>query len=107
MAMSPAELKPSAPRVLFLADCGVQVGGGHVMRCLSLARALLARGAACAMIATPATAKVLDAFADERLERLAAAEGPLHRLVDGARAAAAQWRPDVIVVDHYGLAALH
>ena len=34
-------------RVLFLPDSGQGVGGGHVMRCLSLADALDRRGAAC------------------------------------------------------------
>ena len=107
MAMSPATLNSSPARVLFVADCGDQTGGGHVMRCLSLAQALLARRAACAMVATPAVAKVLDAFADARLERLAAPEGPLHGLVEAAREAAALWAPTVIVVDHYRLGALH
>ena len=107
MAMSPADLKSSAPRVLFLADCGAEAGGGHVMRCLSLVQALQARGAVCAMVATPAVVRVLDAFADERLVRLAAPEGPLHGLVEAAREAAGQWAPSVIVVDHYRLGALH
>ena len=106
MAMSPAKLNSSPARVLFLADCGNQTGGGHVMRCLSLAQALQAQGAACAMVATPAVAKVLDVFADARLERLAAPEGPLHGLVEAAREAAALWAPTVIVVDHYRLGAL-
>lgn len=105
MAMSPAKAKPPQRRVLFLADCGPEVGGGHVMRCLSLARALAARGATCAMIATPQVARVLDAFADERTRRLAAAEGPLHALVDAARDNVARWSADVAVVDHYGLSA--
>ena len=75
------------------------------MRCLSLARALLDLGAACAMVATPAAGTVLDTFADRRLERLPLAEGPLHSLVDAAREAAAAWGADAIVVDHYQLSA--
>lgn len=105
MAMSPAEPKPSAPRVLFLADCGPEVGGGHVMRCLSLARALMDRGAACAMLETPAVSAVLDAFGDPGIERLPSGEGPLHELVRSARGHARRWRAGVVVVDHYRLGA--
>jgi UDP-2,4-diacetamido-2,4,6-trideoxy-beta-L-altropyranose hydrolase len=105
MAMSPAKAKASQRRVLFLADCGPEIGGGHVMRCLSLARALTARGAACAMIATPAVARVLDAFDDKAILRLPVAEGPLHALVDAACEEVARWGADVAVVDHYGLVA--
>lgn len=105
MAMSPAEPKPSQPRVLFLADCGPEVGGGHVMRCLSLAAALMDRGAACAMLATPAVSAILDAFASPGIERLAADEGPLHLLVRAARDHASRWQAQLVVVDHYRLAA--
>lgn len=50
-------------RILFICAAGASVGGGHVMRSLTLARALEARGAVCAFKATPEVAKVLDAFA--------------------------------------------
>lgn len=105
MAMSPAEPKPSPSRVLFLADCGPNVGGGHVMRCLALARALAGRGAVCAMVATPPVAKLLDVFADGGLARLPAAAEPLHALMDVARDHARKWQADVVVVDHYRLSA--
>ncbi len=105
MAMSPAKPKPSATRILFLADCGPDVGGGHVMRCLALAGALIGKGAACAMLATPASAKVLDAFAPDGLERIEAEGGSTHAFVLAARAAAERWGPDVMFVDHYRLAA--
>ena len=105
MAMSPAEPNREPRRVLFVADCGPEVGGGHVMRCLSLARALIARGAACAMLATPAVSAVLDAFGDPGIERLPAGEGPLHELVHSARDHASGWQAAVVVVDHYRLGA--
>lgn len=84
-----------APRILFFADAGEAVGGGHVMRSLTLAEALIARGAACAFIATPAVAGVLDTFAGPEIGRVTA-------LDDGAR-----WRPDVLVIDHPGVGAAH
>ncbi len=105
MAMSPAKANSPNRRILFLADCGPQVGGGHVMRCLSLARALLDQGAACAVISPPAVTPLLEVFADARIERLAMAAGPLHALVDATREGAASWSADLIVVDHYGLSA--
>lgn len=90
MAMSPAKPKPSPARILLLPDCGPEVGGGHVMRCLALAEALMARGAACAMLATPSVAKVLDVFAPRELDRIEAAD---------------RWDADVVLVDHYRLTA--
>jgi spore coat polysaccharide biosynthesis predicted glycosyltransferase SpsG len=35
----------SSARILVFPDCGPRIGGGHVMRCLTLARALIAHGA--------------------------------------------------------------
>jgi UDP-2,4-diacetamido-2,4,6-trideoxy-beta-L-altropyranose hydrolase len=60
----------SSRRVLFVADAGPEIGGGHVMRCLTLARALIERGAACAFVAAPEVAKILDAFADASISRV-------------------------------------
>ena len=61
-------------RILFVCDAGPAIGGGHVMRCLTLAGALTARGAEVAFLETPETAPVLDAFAsvdlDQRLSEL-------------------------------------
>ena len=51
-----------AQRILVFPDCGPRIGGGHVMRCLTLARALTARGAAVAFAANPAAQAVLAAF---------------------------------------------
>ena len=95
-----------APRVLILADCGFEVGGGHVMRCLALAQALMAGGAACAFMAPPAVAQVLDAFAPPGVERQPVPEGPLHELVEASAQAAQAWGASAVLVDHYGIGAL-
>jgi len=90
------------PRILFVADAGPAVGGGHVMRGLTLARALQDKGAACAFVATPAAAAVLDAFGADVARVETEAEAPA-ALVEAAARAARTF--DAVVVDHYGLSA--
>lgn len=80
-------IRQARPRLLFICAAGPTVGGGHVMRSLTLAQALEARGAACAFRATPEVGHVLDAFAPDAVR----AESD-----DGF---------DALVFDHYGLAA--
>ena len=86
------------PRILFIANAGPAVGGGHVMRSLSLARALGEHGAECVFLAPPVVAGILDAFAPdmsrEEVASIAAADLP---------AAVAGLTFDAIVFDHYGL----
>jgi len=53
------------PKILFVCAAGSAVGGGHVMRSLTLARALERRGAACAFLARAEVTAVLDAFAPD------------------------------------------
>jgi UDP-2,4-diacetamido-2,4,6-trideoxy-beta-L-altropyranose hydrolase len=83
----------TGPRILFVVDAGPRVGGGHVMRSLTLAQALAAKGASHVFVGPPAMGEVLGAFAPET-PRMAAA--------DLAQAVAAQ-AFDAIVFDHYGL----
>lgn len=77
----------SSPRILFVADAGPAIGGGHVMRSLTLARALEARGAECAFRSHPDGDAVLDVFARD-----------LFRFEDDAGF-------DALVFDHYALSA--
>ncbi|MBN9320226.1 MAG: UDP-2,4-diacetamido-2,4,6-trideoxy-beta-L-altropyranose hydrolase [Caulobacterales bacterium] len=74
-------------RILFVCDAGPAIGGGHVMRCLTLAGALTARGAEVAFLETPETAPVLDAFASPEIGRAAPGDGGF----------------DAVLVDHYRL----
>lgn len=101
-----AGMSPS-PRILFIADAGPRVGGGHVMRSLTLARALADEGAICAFVATPAVAAVLDAFGPDvaRIEAGEVERGEVEtaELVEAAAKAVQDF--DAVVIDHYGLSA--
>lgn len=73
------------PLILFVVDAGPGVGGGHVMRSLTLARALQALGARCAFLASPALPEVLAVFGPDIEQRTEPGD------FDG------------LVFDHYGL----
>ena len=90
--------------MLFLADGGAEIGGGHAMRCLTLAGALAERGAACAFVAHAGVAPILEAFAVPSVEMLAApGEGPAAMLAAAGRLAEG-WNAGVVVLDSYRLA---
>ena len=91
------------PRILFFADAGAAVGGGHVMRCLTLAQALVEAGADCAFAATPAAAAILDAFAEPTVERLPLSDETVARLAVQVGDRARDWGAHAVVADHYGL----
>jgi len=90
----------SGPKILFVVDAGSKVGGGHVMRSLTLARTLEAQGASFAFLGPPAAGELLEAFAPGAV-RLTAPSS----LAADLAAAAAREPFDAIVFDHYGLAA--
>jgi UDP-2,4-diacetamido-2,4,6-trideoxy-beta-L-altropyranose hydrolase len=92
-------------RVLFVADAGRAVGGGHVMRCLTLAEALERRGAECAFAATADVTAVLDGFAGPQIRRFPAPSGDPAVLAILAAQAARTWGAGFVVLDHYGAGA--
>jgi UDP-2,4-diacetamido-2,4,6-trideoxy-beta-L-altropyranose hydrolase len=90
------------PRILFLADAGPDVGGGHIVRCLTLARALVDRGAVCAFVESRDAAPILRRFGWPAQTLLAmVGAGDLSDLVASGRAFADLFEPDLVVVDHY------
>ena len=52
-------------KLLFVVDASAEIGGGHVMRALTLARALQTRGAEVAFKTTPEGHALLDVFASD------------------------------------------
>jgi UDP-2,4-diacetamido-2,4,6-trideoxy-beta-L-altropyranose hydrolase len=91
-----------ALRILFLADAGPAVGGGHVMRCLTLARALAERGAECAFVESRSAAPMLRRFGWPGQTLLAMTDADtVPALVDYATALADLFAADAVVLDHY------
>ncbi len=92
-------------RVAIRTDAGYDIGTGHLMRCLALARRLQVRGAKVLFIC-----KALDLQLRERIEAQACALQLIGHCPDKAEDAEAtaavllaEGRHDLVVVDHYGL----
>jgi len=90
------------PNILFIADAGPSVGGGHIMRGLTLAHALQDQGAICRVLVTPAGKAVFDAFGDG-VSHTQTLDVTQAELVE--RAASLARGHDAVVIDHYGLSA--
>ena len=118
-------------KVAFRADASLQIGTGHVMRCLTLADTLAARGAECLFICRAHPGNLLDlirskghtahslptepASAEASLFAIQAADDAKHPVhshwlgaTQGEDAAAcatilAELQPDWLIVDHYAL----
>ncbi|MBF0181197.1 MAG: UDP-2,4-diacetamido-2,4,6-trideoxy-beta-L-altropyranose hydrolase [Magnetococcales bacterium] len=87
--------------VVLRADAGVNIGGGHVMRCLTLAQALERQGAQVAFACRKGTGEVVSRLGERiwrELPQGLAPEREAQWLADG-------WPEgcDLLVVDHYGL----
>ena len=84
------------PRILFRADATASLGGGHIMRCLSLAQALRERHAEIAFACAPGSADIAPALARSGFPVVEAAGEAVFPLPAG-------WedRADAIFVDLY------
>lgn len=92
-----ALINPAPLRVLLAPDAGPSVGGGHVMRCLTLARELKRQGAACRFVLTSSGEDVLRRFSQSEFEWV--------RITTMAAlpTEVARSRPDGLVLDNYVL----
>ena len=87
-----------APRVLFRCDASMQIGGGHVMRCLTLAEALAAQGAETTFACTGESLQTVPALGDSG-HPVMLVGNPL----DLAEIEVSGSRWDAAIIDHYGL----
>lgn len=115
-------IPPEQPTVAFRTDASIQIGTGHVMRCLTLADALRERGARCTFICRTHSGHLLDAIAQRGHYAVAlpsSVAAPITWPSDPAHAAwlGTDWQTDAqetleamgaegvdwLVVDHYAL----
>ena len=116
-------------KVVFRAEASLQIGTGHVMRCLTLADALVARGANCLFICRVHEGNLIDFIRSKGHTTLPIQPAPkgasslaIKAADDSAHPAHSHWlgtrqsedaaacapllaelRPDWLIVDHYGL----
>ncbi|WP_299809971.1 UDP-2,4-diacetamido-2,4,6-trideoxy-beta-L-altropyranose hydrolase [uncultured Roseibium sp.] len=83
-------------RIGFRVDAGATLGGGHVMRCLTLAGVFRSVGHSCIFLSSPETLEVIpkDMW-----------NGFTVRTLDGGEMGEAADCFDLLVIDHYGIAA--
>lgn len=84
---------------MFRADASPSIGGGHVMRCLTLAHALSETGWRCRFACSPETASVVPALERSGFKCLAIEEAAADEPSVMARLCG---DVDLLIVDHYG-----
>jgi UDP-2,4-diacetamido-2,4,6-trideoxy-beta-L-altropyranose hydrolase len=101
MAMS-QEIAASGRRIAFRVDASMQIGGGHVMRCLSLAHHLRNAGADCIFVTQPSSIEIIPqletaGFGIVLINDLSS-ESTINAMTRSSECAY-----DWLVVDHYSL----
>lgn len=86
-------------KALFRADAAISIGGGHVMRCLTLANVLSQKGWACAFATGPETCGVVAALAQGGHRIIELSCPPSHEA--DAIAQELDNQVDWLIVDHY------
>jgi len=91
---------PRALTAVFRVDASVETGGGHVRRCIVLAKSLMRDGWSVHFASSPDTAKIVPSSRTSGIEMIPAdntrnAAGALRDVMPGGC--------DLLVVDHYGL----
>jgi UDP-2,4-diacetamido-2,4,6-trideoxy-beta-L-altropyranose hydrolase len=84
-------------RVVFRVDASLEIGTGHLMRCMTLADELRRRGATTTFLCREQPGHLIEQTRSRGFET----EAILHE--DAAGSLVARLRPDWVVVDHYGL----
>ena len=93
-------------KVVIRADASAAIGLGHVKRCLSLAQALCAKGAAVSLAWRRIDVDCAALIEAAGVRSLCIGTGPVSdELTDVAELLAAGVRSDLIVIDHYALGA--
>lgn len=100
-----------SPHILFLADHGAAIGGGHVMRCLTLTQALMERGVRVSFTTTAGGLELIDHYGSDAQSIghfLTPATDP-QTLLDTLKSEPVELlgQVDGLVFDHYGLSAPH
>lgn len=91
--------------ILFRVDASIQIGSGHVMRCLTLAQALTAQGAECHFVSCQTDGDLNDLIRQQGFHLFTLAGPVADEIEDAALTLALLTQSyQLLIVDHYALA---
>ena len=91
-------------KVLLRADASVTLGSGHIMRCLTLAKALEQQGARCNFICRPSQGNLIPWLRSQSINVITLPESVKNELEDAQLSLASITEPyQLLVLDHYQL----